>query len=220
MLTEDYLMRMINLAVAALLRAIGLRKEGQYFDAQQALDQAVEQLTGLRADLLLRLDDRALLDHLLIQGELDRERALLLADLYQEQGKLDQVQGNIARACASRIRALTLYLEVALGDKEGIAIQEKIDGLIASVQVCQTPFETRFTLYSYYEDTGRYARAEQILASLISDGSYPEEMRQEYQDFCHRMLKKPSAELARGGLTPDQVNKLIHEYENSDDQRH
>jgi hypothetical protein len=211
MLTEDYLMRMINLAVAALLRAIGLRKEGQYIEAQQAVDQAIEQLTGLRADLLLRLDDLALLDTLLVQGELDGERALLLADLFREQGEIEQALGYMDRACANRLRALTLCLEVALSDETGSILQDKIDGLIASAEGCQASFETRFTLYGYYENIGSYAKAEQILADLRNESNYPEEMRREYQDFCQRMLEKPAAELERGGLRRNQNNELIHQ---------
>lgn len=46
-ITEDYILRMISLATAALLRAIGLRKGGQYEQAEQAIDQALEQLLGL-----------------------------------------------------------------------------------------------------------------------------------------------------------------------------
>ena len=42
MLTEDYIMRMINMAIAALLQAIGLRKAGEYNQALQTIDQALE----------------------------------------------------------------------------------------------------------------------------------------------------------------------------------
>lgn len=91
-ITEDYILRMISLAIAALLRAIGLRKGGQYEQAEQAIDQALEQLLGLRADLLLRLDDQALLDRLTLQGELERDLAIVVADLYQEQAEISRAQ--------------------------------------------------------------------------------------------------------------------------------
>ncbi len=210
MLTEDYFMRMINLAVAALLRAIGLRKEGQYFEAQQSVDQALEQLTGLRADLLAGLDDRALLDSLSPLGELDYERALLLADLYQEQGEIEKAQGRSEPACSSRMRALTLCLEAALSGSAELTLQDKLDGMLASVQTCGLSFETRFTLYSYYESCGSYAKAEQVLGGLARESQYPEEMQQEYQEFCQRLLDMPEPELARGGLSRGQVKDFLH----------
>jgi hypothetical protein len=209
MLTEDYLLRMINLAVTALLQAMGLRKEGKYIEARQAVDQALEQLTGLRADLSGRLDDRALLDTLILQGEFDHERASLLADLYQEQGEIDQAQGYGDQACASRARALTLRLEASLSDPEGIALQDKIEQLVAATQACALSFEARFALYSYYENCGIYARAEQILGELRDDRHYGVEMRQEYGEFCLRLREKLDPELERGGLTRSKLEELM-----------
>jgi hypothetical protein len=207
MLTEDYLMRMINLAVTALLQAIGLRKEGKYSEARQAINQALEQLTGLRADLLERLDDQALLESLTVQGEFDHERSLLLADLYQEQGEIDQAQGYLDQACASRGRALALLLEASFSPSLETAQQEKIEQLVRLTEACALPFETCFTLYSYYESHGDYNRAEQALGSLRSDPRYGGEMRQEYREFCLRLLEKSEPELELGGLTHSQVEE-------------
>jgi hypothetical protein len=157
------------------------------------------------------LDDRSLLDTLMFQGELDRERAMLLADLYEEQGEIFRLQNHLAEACASNLRALYLLLEAALSvpDPQALALQEKVYGFAAAVQTCQAPFETRFALYSYYENIGSYAKAEQILAGLRRESSYPEEMHQEYQDFCRRLLEKPAVELERGGLTREQVQWML-----------
>jgi hypothetical protein len=57
MLTEDYIMRMINQVLAVFLQALGLKKAGQYSEALQVFDQAVESLLGLRASLAKQLED-------------------------------------------------------------------------------------------------------------------------------------------------------------------
>jgi protein involved in temperature-dependent protein secretion len=208
-ITEDYILRMINLAVAALLRAIGLRKEGQYEQAEQAIDQALEQLLGLRADLLIRLDDQALLDRLTLQGELDHERAKVVADLYQEQAEISLAQGQVDYACLYRRRALVLWLETALSDPQAAPVDDKIDLLQAGLEQCKIPFELRFTLYSYFEASGSYAKAEQALKLLTTSGEYAAEMRQEYAEFLQRLADRPDLALEQGGLRRDQLQRLI-----------
>jgi hypothetical protein len=44
MLTEDYFMRMINQMLAVLTKIIGLKDVGQYQEAQQIVNQSLEQL--------------------------------------------------------------------------------------------------------------------------------------------------------------------------------
>ena len=209
MLTEDYIMRMINMAIAALLQAIGLRKAGEYNQALQTIDQALEQLTGLRADLLLRLDDHAFLDSLSIQGELDQERAIMVADLCNEQSEIYLAQNHPEIACLSRVRALTLYLEATPEVQIDPALQEKIDHTALAAQDCHAPFETRFALYSYYENIGNYVKAGQVIKDLSDDRLYHAEMRQEYAEFYQRLLEKSEIELERGGVTRSQVEHAL-----------
>ena len=47
MLTEDYLIRQINLAIAALAKILGFKTAGQYQAALYEIDQLLEQLIGL-----------------------------------------------------------------------------------------------------------------------------------------------------------------------------
>ena len=54
MLTEDYLIRRINQAIALLLHALGLRKNGQLEAALTDVDIALELLLGMRSVLLKR----------------------------------------------------------------------------------------------------------------------------------------------------------------------
>jgi hypothetical protein len=208
-ITEDYILRMINLAVAALLRAVGLRKEGQFDQAKQAIDQALEQLLGLRADLLLRLDDQALIDRLTLQGELERERAMMVADLYQEQAEISLAQGQVDYTYLYRRRALGLWLEIASSDPQAAPAEGKIDLLQASLERSEIPFELGFNLYSYYEASGNYVKAEQTLKQLTTTGEYAAEMRQEYTEFLQRLADKPDLALEQGGLPRARLQRLI-----------
>ena len=49
MFSEDYILRMIRMATAALAQIIGLKKAGQYQQALQAIDQALEEVISVLA---------------------------------------------------------------------------------------------------------------------------------------------------------------------------
>ena len=97
MLTEDYIMRMINQAMSVLLIALGLKKAGQYSEALQTFDQAIESLLGLDAHLVKQLDDSLLLEKLTFLGKLDIDRLLVLADIYREEAEVFSLQGQLGK---------------------------------------------------------------------------------------------------------------------------
>jgi hypothetical protein len=152
MFTEDYLMRIINQAIAALLTATGLKKAGKYMDARQAIQQAIEQLTTLPENIVDQMEDGSILSMLITQGQLDVGRLAILADLYQEQGeillKLDQsVQSSIAYA-----RALRFILEVALSEASDLSTANigKVEAIIQRLKGYALPSETQLALSDYY----------------------------------------------------------------------
>jgi hypothetical protein len=211
MLTEDYLMRMISLAVAALVRILLLRKAGQTQDALQEIDQAIEQLTGLRRELLPHLDDKQLINALTIQGSLDVDRLSLVADLYEQQGEVFADIGQLNLSEQSFARALNFNLEIAFNSEDPLSQAEKIDSLRIRLKGTTLPAELVFTLFSYEEMIGRYAQAEQTLRQLMLDSKQVqfsatyEQTREEYIDYCQRLLELPDATLNSGGLTRQQV---------------
>jgi tetratricopeptide (TPR) repeat protein len=152
MFTEDYLMRIINLALAALMTAIGLKKAGKYSEAQQAIQQAIEQLTTLPANLVDQMDDASILSILNSQGQLDVGRLMILADIYQEQGeihfKLDQpAQGSLAFA-----RALRFTLEGILADDSQLSPENmvKVETLVQRLKQFLLPIDTQLALSDHY----------------------------------------------------------------------
>jgi len=153
MFTEDYLMRIINQAIAALMTAAGLKKAGKYSEARQVIQQAIEQLTTLPANVVDQMDDGSLLNMLTAQGQLDVGRLEILADLYQEQGEIlfkqDQpVQGFIAFA-----RALRFMLEVSLSEAASLSTENigKIEVLVQRLKGRTLPVETQLALSDYYQ---------------------------------------------------------------------
>jgi tetratricopeptide (TPR) repeat protein len=211
MFSEDYLMRMINLAVAALLRLIGLKKEGRYPEAQQAVDQALELLTGLQPDLVRRLDDASLYKTLSPQGSLDIDRLALVADVFAQESEILAAQGRPAESLESSMRALAYYLEAGFAGEEPPPgpYDEKIEALLANIGTGSLPDGTLWTLFCHFEQAGAYARAEEFLMHLAARPTAGPALRPEVSAFYQRMLDVPPAELTAGGLSPSQVRERL-----------
>lgn len=116
MLTEDYLIRRINQAIALLLHAVGLRKNGQIEAALTDVEIALELLVGMRSHLIKEMSDTSILQMLTVRGELDLERLALVAGLFKEEGQLYLAENQEKLAHQDFVRALSFSLEVALAD--------------------------------------------------------------------------------------------------------
>ena len=153
MFTEDYLMRIINMAIAALMTAVGLRKAGKYSEALQAIQQAIEQVTTLPANLFDQMDDSNILSLLVTQGQLDVGRLAILAELYQEQGEILYKMDRSVQARHAFARALRFLLEVALSEDVNLSSENigKVEALIKRLKGDTLPVETCLALSDYYQ---------------------------------------------------------------------
>jgi hypothetical protein len=152
MFTEDYLMRIINQVLAALMNAIGLRKAGKYSEARQVIEQAIQQLTGLSVSLIDPLDDASILSMLTTNGQLDIERLAVLGDLYQEESTLSFELGQPDRGIFATTRALRFILEVVLADDSHLSPDGmvKIETLVQKLKQNFLPIDTQLALSDYY----------------------------------------------------------------------
>lgn len=211
MLTEDYLMRMINMALAALAHIVKLKTAGQRQQALQEIDRALEQLVGMRADLIRRLDDASLLVSLTKQEIVDTDRLALLADLFKEEGDIYKDQRQTADSYMSYLRSLSFYLEAVFqnGPANLEAPDEKIEALVAELEAYELPPESLYGLFSYYEERGQFARAEAALSRLQEISGFGEEMEAERLEFYARLQDKTDEALEAGGLPRARLEQLM-----------
>ena len=153
MFTEDYLMRIINQGIAALMIAIGLRKAGKNSEALLAIQQAIEQLTTLPANLIDQMGDASILSLLSAQGQLDIGRLAILADLYHEEGEILFRLEQPAQGFISFARALRFNLEVALSEDVNLFSENisKVEGLVQRLKGLAFPVETQLALSDFYQ---------------------------------------------------------------------
>jgi hypothetical protein len=153
MLTEDYIMRLINQAVAVLLQAVGLKKAGKLYDALRVFDQAVESLLGLDARLAKQLGDSQVLSVLTFQEKLDTDRLLVLADIYREEADIYRMLGQPENSQLIAQSSLRFYLEVILANeaKPNLKLVETIEALRSKLAISTLLLETRMALMDYFD---------------------------------------------------------------------
>jgi len=103
MLRTDYIQRMIDQIARALVRILRQRKDSEFVQAQQSLDDTVRMLFGLGIDLMLSMD----LDSLI--GSLQEpEKILVLTRLLKIDAELALDAGDASRSQAAYRRGLEL----------------------------------------------------------------------------------------------------------------
>ena len=213
MLTEDYLIRMINLAISALLRIVGLKKAGDFQEARLLIDITFEQMLGLRASVAKNLDDGRLYYLLTRNNRLDTRRLALIAELFWHEGEIAAAQNREQESREAYTRALRYNLEVLFSATDDTNLQDevrpKIELLTQSVDVASLGAETLWPLAGYYEDSGAYALAENILLLLAGRPELQNEIRPELVAFYGRLLEKPEQALESGGVNHAQVRERL-----------
>jgi len=212
MFSEDYILRMISQAVSALLHIARLKQARQYQQARQVIDQSLEQLLGLRADLLKLLDDEVIFRMLTLQDQLDVERVVVIADLFTAEGNILADQNRLAESQQSYLRALNFYLEAGLTDQAvppSPMLSEQIESLASQPVILPLPDDTQWSLFNFYELSADYARADGALAELASRPGIYDELKLEMIAFYQRLLALPPAELTRYHLDRKHIQEKL-----------
>lgn len=207
MLTEDYLIKMINLALAALLRILGLKESGSYQEALILIDLTFEQLLGLRASMVKSLDDDRLYYLLTRNDALDIRRLAIIANLFMEEGDIFAAQGRQQESQDDYTRAMRYFLEVSFSQDESEAgeAQPRIEYLLEKLDIRSLGSDTLWPLASYYEENGAYAQAEKILLVMAEKDAIRAQIAPEIAAFYQRLLGKSPEVLAQGGISLAQA---------------
>jgi hypothetical protein len=211
MLTEDHLMRMLRLSVAALARVIGLKAALLHEDALYVVDRSLDEIFGLRPDLIDRLPDETLIDALTYRDLLDTDRLLVVADLFRERGELLTKLVDGEKGYWSLLRALHFYLVVVLdgGPQHFPPPHEKIDAVLGNLGNFKIPPQVGLTLSRYYESVGRYAEAEKTLINLIQQWEGDKEGDYEREAFYRRLLNLTDLQLEAGHLSRSYIEDQL-----------
>ena len=213
MSSEDYIIRMIRQATAVLARVIGLKNAGQYQEALQNIDQALEGLLSRNADLVLLLDDNSLYSLLMKDDKLDVEKLELIADFFREEGDILHLQGHKNASLLSYIRSLNYYLTVGnhLETSSPAELSQKVESVLQSIGTDNLEANTLWDLYGHFEKGSDFLRAEGMLMGLAALAESRADALAELRNFYLRLLALNPAELIAGGLNREQIQQKLND---------
>ncbi|MHB1686774.1 MAG: DUF6483 family protein [Ignavibacteriaceae bacterium] len=208
MLTKDYLMRMIDTLVKALAKLVFLKDAKDYKTALTEINNMTKEFFGLDLNFVNNISDEQLIDligknELLLPGN-----CYVFAVLIKEEAELFELQNESQKSLNLYERSLALFVE---GLKNSPTIIEpghldKINFVIEKLKVREISIDTEENLLFYYEFSGKFDKAENILYDLMDyDPLYIENGLQ----FCERLLQKPDEDLIKGNLPRDEVEESL-----------
>ena len=209
MIRNDYLMRLTEQFTQSLAIALGFQRARDYSKALSVIQNTLQQIFGVDATFLEAIHEEDLLILLRSSGALDPDRTVMIAALEKLAGEIHEAQGQEEDAYYAYLKSLTLYLEVLLSDEDTLLKDyiPEIDSLLVKFTDYDLSCETKFRLLLYYEKTGNYGGAEDVLYELLEDEETGSEMLREGIGFYRRLLLKSDVELIAGQLPRDEVEE-------------
>ena len=204
---KDDLIQQTLKQLAATLQALSGPSDPQGLEqAETSLQEAYRQHTGSEPALFRQLPSDQLLGVLSSAGILDREKAYLMATLFETEVALLKKVGE-GSPVTLQLKALDLYLEAALAELDVDDLNDKIARLSAELSGFVLPEATEWRLFEFAVMQGDYAEAEDRLFRLLETLGLTPEVAQRGQRFYGRLRALPEEKLAAGGLPLAEVEE-------------
>ncbi len=210
MVNKDYVLRLAEKFGRMLAIVLGLRQSNRYEEALIAIDDFFLQNLGLTSGFVNSASEDMLLNLISPLGVLNVEKCLWLAVLLKEEGdiylELDRPDDSYYRY----IKALFFFVQAALhsSDVKDLDLATPIEDMLNKLAEYELPQPLKNMLFRYFELTGRYAKAENMLFELTEgEGPLDAEVMEQGRAFYERLLQKSDADLEAGGLTRPEVEE-------------
>lgn len=205
MIHNDYILRMISQLAKVLAHIVQLREKGRDDDALREIDQSMQKLCGLNSQLVNSLSEASLIAALRGGATLDVGKCLVLAGLLKEEADVLLDRDREDDAAARYLKSLALYLEAMHDDARLVlpSYVERIQTVAEALDEFMMPLEIRTSLMEYYEMSGAFGAAEDVLLDMLEDEE--DDAQAIGTGFYERMLALTDDELATGDLPRDEV---------------
>lgn len=216
MIRRDYILRQVQQMAQMLARALSLRARGEYDAALREIGEALRQADPGGSGDESRLDADGWIELCRRHEGVTGPMMQAVGDLLGERAAALAAMERPADAWRERDKALALHLESLLTGSVPVT-RERLEQLEGDLQ--KTPVEalspaTLARLATYHEERGRWAAAEDMLFEWLGRGGVAAEAaRAAARGFYARLRQKPAADLAEGGLTPEEIEDGLADLE-------
>lgn len=208
MLQRDYFMKMTQMLAAVLAKVLFHKEVKEYGNAESEIEAAAKTIVGIDLKLFSLLSIEDILK-LLKTSDIYAGRSLITAELLKEYADILELQNNKFTDLYSK--SLELYLE-ALSTKELPAPEDyffSINKVITKLSDFNFSNDLKYKLLEYYEQSGQYSRAEDILFELLEEQHNL--IHDKAVSFYTMLKSKTNDELIKGNLSRQEVEEGLEE---------
>lgn len=209
MLRKDYLLQQIEMLSGMVARLLKLREDGDEQGAAEEIEQSYRETFGFEPKLISLLPSEFLFDKIRSGEYLDTTQGITLAVLLREDAMNFGAAVNALEHYQRLIRSLKVFLVVE--HEHGLAPEQlalyAVDAVLDQMTDYELPADIKYDLFLYYEDTGEYARAEDMLHEALQASDSNQALIDEGISFYEWLLTLPDTELDAGNLPRDEVEE-------------
>ena len=213
MLQRDYLMKMVQMLTEVIARVLLKKDIRDYAGAEEEIVNAAKSIAGLDLNLIKILSAEDMIS-LMNTSDIFAGRCLISAELLKEYGDILSDKGNAKESINIYIKSLWLYVEAIL-TKELPAPEdyyERVDFMIKNLALPEFPDKLKLKIFEYYEFTGKYSKAEDILFELIDAGF--NNIHNTGKKFYGNLSLKTDDELINGNFSREEIQDGLEEINN------
>lgn len=208
MLQRDYLLRMTEMLASVLAKVLFNRENKNYEEAEKEIETAAKTIVGLdlRIINILKPDD---IIRLMKTTDLYAGRCLVSAELLKEYADVHELNGK--ESASIMLKSLLLYIEALLSKDlpEPEKYFAKVNELIAKIPENLVSDELNSRIIDYYEFSGQYSKAEDLIFDLIENKS--KDIIERSISFYKKLQHRTDEELVSGNLSREEVNDALEE---------
>jgi hypothetical protein len=203
MAQRDYILRLAEEIGRAFAQILYHKQIKDYAGALNFIDEQYRQTLGMGAGFIHSAPEETLLAMLTSLGALNTEKCWLLATLLKAEGEIYEEQSNEDESYYCYLKSLNLFLEVLLLDDKisDVDYVPELEGLLYKLQNYELPTTTELKLLQYYENTGKYAKAADLLFDMLNTNTPDKAVIEWGMAFFSHVKKKSDMVLSAGNFS-------------------
>lgn len=199
---------MTEMLTAVLAKVLFNKETKNYEEAGKEIETAAKTIVGLDLRIINILNPEDIIQ-LMKTSDLYAGRCLVSAELLKEYADVHELNGKDNRNII--LKSLNLYIEAILSKElpEPEKYYTKINELISLIDESDLQDDLNFKIIDYYEFSGQYSKAEDLIFELIENNN--KDIIDRSVSFYKKLLHRTDAELESGNLSREEVNDALDE---------
>src|SRR5579862_9077534 len=218
MINKDYMLRMAERFGRSLAIILRLREYNQFEEALLYLDDLMMQAVGMTTRLINSLSEEMLVQTFSPMGILNVNACLATAFLLKTEGEVYDDLQNSTESYYRYMKSLHLLLSVILHEPASADsdVYTDITTLLNKLTDYELPFGTQKLLFAYYEHQGHYAKAEDVLFTLLDAHPDSSDLLDSGHAFYTRLLRKSDTDLEAGNFSRQEIQEGLEQLQHLD----